>query len=72
MDDPISVPDLQAILAVIAPELEVTHTAQNLYTFDDWHQHDGYVTQRCPTEWGSLVAVSQSTDVLIASRHGDT
>jgi hypothetical protein len=71
-DDPISVQDLQAILLVIVPELEVDYAAQNLYTFDDWHQHDGYVTERRPTEWSSLAAVAQSADALIASRQGDT
>src|SRR5262249_13797481 len=71
-DDPISVHDLRAILAVIVPELEVSYAAQSLCTFDDWHQHDGYVTQRYPTKWSSLAAVAQSADALIASRQGDT
>jgi hypothetical protein len=71
-DDPISVQDLQAILAVIVQELEVNYATQNLYTFDDWHEHDGYVTERRPTEWSSLAAVAQSADALIASRQGDT
>src|SRR5262245_12375557 len=71
-DDPISVQDLRNILAVIVPELQVDYTAQSLYTFDDWHQHDGYVNQRQPAEWSSLTEVTQSLDALIALRQGDT
>ena len=48
------------------------HAAQTLYTFDDWHQHDGYVTERRVMDWAALVAVARNADALIASRQGDT
>jgi hypothetical protein len=45
-DEPISVEDLRTILAAIFPELQRDRAAQELFMFDDWHQHDGYVTER--------------------------
>lgn len=71
-DDFLSVEELRQLLGVILPELERGYTAQTLYTFDDWHQHDGYVTERRVIEWAALAAVARSPDALIASRQGDT
>jgi hypothetical protein len=72
IDELVSVEDLRALLAAILPEIERDYTAQTLYTFDDWHQHDGYVTERRVTEWSSLATLTQCADTLIASRQGDT
>src|SRR4051812_48637239 len=71
-DDLISVADLASLLAAIVPALQRDFAAQVLYTFDDWHQHDGYVTERRATEWGSLSAAAQNRDTLLASRQGDS
>jgi hypothetical protein len=71
-DDLLSVADLRLLLAVVVPELEGHYAAQTLYTFDDWHQHDGYVTERRVTDWGTLAEVTRSADSLVASRQGDT
>jgi hypothetical protein len=71
-DDVLSVEDLRSVLSVIIPTLEGQYAAQALYTFDDWHQHDGYVTERSLSNWGTLAAVARNTDALIESRQGDT
>jgi hypothetical protein len=71
-DDVTTVEELRQILAVIVPELERRCVGQPLYTFDDWHQHDGYITERRAITRGELAAVAESADVLIASRQGDT
>jgi hypothetical protein len=71
-DDFLSVEDLRSLLAVVVPDLESRYAAQTLYAFDDWHQHDGYVTERRATDWGALAAVSGSDHALVASRQGDT
>jgi hypothetical protein len=54
--DLISVEELRQLLGVILPELERTSAPQTLYSFDDWHQHDGYVTERRTTKWAELRA----------------
>jgi hypothetical protein len=69
--DLVSVEDLRALLAGILSTLERDYGAQTLYTFDDWHQHDGYVTERQMTAWKSLATLGQRADTLIASRQGD-
>lgn len=71
-DDLLLVEDLRSLLALVVAELESQYAAQTLYAFDDWHQHDGYVTERRVTDWGTLAAVTRSADALIASRQGDT
>jgi hypothetical protein len=50
----------------------VRSAVQTLYAFDDWHQHDGYITERRLMDWRTLAALSQSAETLIASRQGDT
>jgi hypothetical protein len=71
-DDLVSVEELRELLGVILPELERDYAAQALYTFDDWHQHDGYVTERRVMEWRALAVDTRSADALITSRQGDT
>jgi len=71
-DDRITVEELRELLTVIVPELEKGCAGQALYAFDDWHQHDGYITGRRAIDWLELAAVARSADVLIASRQGDT
>jgi hypothetical protein len=71
-DSLVSVEELQALLAAILPELERNYGTQTLYVFDDWHQHDGYVTERRVAEWGSLATRARRTDSLLASRQGDS
>jgi hypothetical protein len=70
-DEPISVEDLRELLEAILPELKEETAAQTVYTFDDWHQHDGFVTNRRMAEWSLLESLAESTNALIASRKGD-
>ena len=71
-DDLISVDELRVLLGVVVSDLESHYAGQRLYAFDDWHQHDGYVTERRATEWGSLSVAAQNRDTLLASRQGDS
>ena len=71
-DDVLSVEELRELLANVVPELESHYASLVLYTFDDWHQHDGFVTERCATAWADLAAVSVTRRCLIASRQDDT
>jgi hypothetical protein len=71
-DDLLSVEDLRSLLGVVVPELQSENAVKTLYTFDDWHQHDGYVTERRLTDWGTLAAATGTVDTLLASRQGDT
>jgi hypothetical protein len=65
------VEDLRAFLAEVVRELKVHHPDQTIYAFDDWHQHDGYITNRQITAWSSLDSLGRSVAELIASRQGD-
>ena len=63
-DEMIPVEDLRSLLAVLLPELKVDLVTDRIYTFDDWHQHDGYVTDRHLTEWSFLDSLARTTDAL--------
>ena len=70
-NDLISVEDLRVLLTVIIPELQRASGSQALYTVDDWHRHDGFITQRRLTDWTSLAGLSRSAEALIESDQGD-
>ncbi len=71
-DDLLSVEDLRSLFTTVVSRLEQLYGAQRLYTFDDWHQHDGYITERRLTDWNAMKAVSKTAEALIESRQGDT
>jgi hypothetical protein len=39
--------------------------------FDDWHEHDGFITKAILTDWRTLESAWANLDDLIASRPGD-
>jgi hypothetical protein len=65
---PLSVlqPTVQALVPVLMlPELR-------LYAFDDWHEHDGYVTQASAVAWSNLDEIVATEASLFDARHRDT
>ena len=70
--DLVTVEGLRAVLAVTVPVLAAGRDTEPLYTFDDWHRHDGYVTERRVVDWGELKDLTRSADRLLRSRQGDT
>ncbi len=71
-DDLLSLDELCGLLGVVVSDLQRHYAGQTLFAFDDWHQHDGYVTERHPTDWGKLAADARSPATLLASRQGDS
>jgi hypothetical protein len=45
---------------------------EDLATFADWHEHDGYLTSRQGTTWKTLEQVLASEQSLYESRTGET
>lgn len=67
-----SLVDLQSALNGILPVLKQTSTGQALFAFDDWLQHDGFVTNCVETTWEELSSSTSTIDALMSSRQGDT
>lgn len=68
----VTVAQLQQLMSTLLTGLKTIYAKQTLYTFDDWHQHDGFVTERQVMDWMVLQAVCESEAAMIASRQGDT
>ena len=43
-----------------------------LYQLDDWHEHDGFVTQRSEASWDEIDKTLADDESLFANRPGDT
>jgi len=56
---------------VIVRALRQRTKAHALFRFDDWHEHDGYVTEALPTDWEALDQILSNDQKLLFSRHGD-
>lgn len=59
------------LLLTIVNVLRQRTTPCTLYRFDDWHEHDGYVTESVPVDWESLDQILLRDQNLHDSRHGD-
>ena len=69
--DIVTVEELRKVLSAVVQLLQMECIETALYAFDDWHQHDGYVTERREIEWKVLEAVTRSVEDLMMSRQGD-
>ena len=63
---------LRLLLRTIVDVLQERKKGCSLYRFDDWHQHDGYVTEARATDWKTLNQILLSDQALRHSRHGDS
>ena len=68
----LTVDELREILNVTVCILRNRNAGLTLYSFDDWHQHDGFITRRRSSHWADIEHACSSRDSLIAFRQGDT
>jgi hypothetical protein len=59
---------LQAVVSVLRSRFE----SSLLKGFEDWHEHDGYVTESNSVSWDQLLETIQNDQVLYQSQQGDT
>lgn len=69
--DHIQLPTLRILLHTIVDVLYRRTKHCTLFRFDDWHEHDGYVTEALPTDWSTLDQILMNDQKLHESRHGD-
>ncbi len=70
--DSVALAVLRASLTRIVDTLSARSTDSRPFIFDDWHEHDGYVTQSQETDRASLRRVLADDDSLYGSRQDDT
>jgi len=64
--------EIRSCLVRIVPVLEASVTTQELRSFFDWHQHDGYVAPTEGASWDSLNEAVASPQSFIAASSDDT
>lgn len=60
---------LQEMLLLAAGELQGAFP--DVYVSDDWHEHDGFLTEPSPIDWEELLERFSSPFALYDSRHRD-
>ena len=63
---------LRSLLRTIVDVLQERKKDCALYRFDDWHEHDGYVTEARAIDWEILNQILPTDQTLHHSRHGDS
>ncbi len=63
---------LRTLLVALIHGLQPLYCDQTLFSFDDWHQHDGYIAERQVTSWDELFAKTANTESFVASGASDT
>ena len=53
-DELTPLPALHRALLAVVPALQERWSQAQLFTLDDWHEHDGYVNAEQPTNWQEL------------------
>ena len=54
LTDHVPLPTLRSLLRTIVDALQQRMKHRSLLRFDDWHEHDGYVTEALPVDWAAL------------------
>jgi hypothetical protein len=70
--DLLEIGSLQESLLSIVKFLHNEFSSATLLTFEDWHEHDGFITESAPAKWDQLEGVLVNVKTLYDSRQGDT
>ncbi|HQR08928.1 MAG TPA: hypothetical protein PLN21_19055 [Gemmatales bacterium] len=66
-----SLENLRDALAKMLPVLEESVQGQLLFAFDDWLEHDGFISDRTETTWEHLASCTSGVGSLITNSPGD-
>jgi hypothetical protein len=69
-DELVPLAELRAALALVVGALHARHPVP-LLAFDDWHEHDGFVSSSRECGWQELVAALADDASLYRARTGD-
>ena len=64
--------DIGALRDMIAFLLDVLrHQFPAVLAFDDWHEHDGFISEARQTSWESVANATKNPQAIYQSRHND-
>ncbi|GAB6098095.1 hypothetical protein JCM14469_43510 [Desulfatiferula olefinivorans] len=72
LEDLFVLPELLVFLKTILKVLKREYSNSGLFVFDDWHEHDGYLTIPKECSWEMMDEILNSEESLYESRSGDT
>jgi len=65
-------PALRLALLAVASALRQRWPEPALFTLDDWHEHDGFLSAARPASWQDLSDALASDKALLTLSHGDS
>lgn len=71
LSDWIPLDELRRLLSALVDVLRRECGASVLLAFNDWHEHDGYVTEATHTNWESINSILASDESLYTARDAD-
>lgn len=69
--DLVPIAELRSMLLALVAELEQRLPDAELLCYDDWHSHDGYITNSKPIGWRTVAAWFASDEDLYQARNAD-
>ena len=72
LEDLFVLPELLEFLQICLNVLQREYSDSKLFVFDDWHEHDGYLTTANEYSWKMMDEILSSEESLYESRSGDT
>jgi hypothetical protein len=67
----LSLDELLEIQRITLNFLELYYPNDHLFVFDDWHQHDGFISSERPVNRNELESYFVSTETLLKTDQGD-
>ena len=71
-DDLTPLPGLRLALLALVPRLQQHCPDAALFMLDDWHEHDGFISEAEPTSWQHLSDALVSDNALLALSTGES
>ena len=71
-EDLTPLPALRLALLAVAAALRQQWPEVALFTLDDWHEHDGFLSAARPASWQDLSDALTSDKALLTLSHGDS
>jgi hypothetical protein len=72
VDEFIPLADLRAALSIALTELSMRFGGESLLRADDWHEHDGYISEAEPSDWTELKALTTSDEAILRACTDET
>jgi hypothetical protein len=72
LDNLVALSELCLLMIPVVEQLRLKANGQKIYQFDDWHEHDGYITEAHETSWEFIHSALSSEESLRKLNRNDS